>query len=81
MNGRAVGSFRIVHYIMGVCFSGVSIKTVRPPPFLRSHLSSLPMGVFLRDYSNYIYVSGGSRGGKGEGLPSRVLSKSAQTYT
>ena len=23
---------------------------IRPPPSLRSHLSSLPMGVFLRDY-------------------------------
>ena len=26
VNGRAVGTFRIVCYIMGVCFSGVSIK-------------------------------------------------------
>ena len=53
VNGRTVGTFRI----MGVCFSGVSIKTVHPPPFLRSHLSSSPMGVFSRDYGNYIYVT------------------------
>ena len=26
VNGRTVGTFRIVHYIMGVRFSGVSVK-------------------------------------------------------
>ena len=26
VNGKTVGAFRIVRYIMGVCFSGVSIK-------------------------------------------------------
>ena len=26
VNGRTVGNFRIVHYIVGVCFSGVSVK-------------------------------------------------------
>ena len=26
VNGRTVGTFKIVHYIMGVCYSGVSVK-------------------------------------------------------
>ena len=26
MNGSTVGTFGIVHYIVGVCFSGVSVK-------------------------------------------------------
>ena len=26
VNGRAVGTFRIVRYIVGVCYSGVSVK-------------------------------------------------------
>ena len=26
VNGRTVGTFRIVRYVVGVCFSGVSIK-------------------------------------------------------
>ena len=26
VNGRAVGTFRIVHYIVGVCYSGMSVK-------------------------------------------------------
>ena len=45
--GRTVGTFRIVRYIMGVCFSGVSVK--RGSTVFRNSIHKTNHQVYLRN--------------------------------
>ena len=43
---------------VGAFLRGIlQLSKIRLPPFLRSHLISLPMGVFKKDYRVYIYLA------------------------
>ena len=55
VNGRTVGTFRIVHYIMGVYFSGVSVK----PGSTVLTMGTLEVWTYNIHLHHYIYVTHG----------------------